>query len=131
MTSATAKKPTKPTKSKEIGRQSDKYYKTTLHKWRYTIRRFLLRSLRKESEFMAKFQRRYRGKWLDKYMLWTSFLGAVTFFILLLPIPFFWGHTQQGTALLQTLAASVWITCLMKVRLGYCVFSYRRSNYHS
>ncbi|TIA92513.1 hypothetical protein E3P99_00588 [Wallemia hederae] len=101
-------------KPKEVGRQPDEFYKTRLNKWRYRTRRIILRSLRKESEVMAQFQRRYRRNWLDTYMLWSSFLGAVTFFILLLPIPYFWGHAEQGRALLQTLAASVWITCLMK-----------------
>lgn len=102
-------------KQHEIGRQPEIFYQQNLNKSRFHVRKGLMLSLRKESEIMAKFQHKFRRKWLDKYMLWSSFLGTVTFFILLIPIPYFWGHADRGRALLQTLAASVWITCLMKV----------------
>lgn len=112
-------------KNEEAGLKPDEVYKFKLNKFRYKCRKFIIASLRRESELMTKFQLNFRSSFLDKYMLYSSFLGSVTFFILLLPIPYFWGFPEQGSVLLQTLAASVWITCLMKVsrRLFFILLS--------
>ncbi|PPQ66638.1 hypothetical protein CVT24_006930 [Panaeolus cyanescens] len=89
-------------------------YDTTLPWWRAAIRRRLVRAVRTESEIIAKMQKVIRTPWLDAYFVYTSSLGTHTFFMILLPSVFFFGHDEMGRGLLIVLALGVYFSSVIK-----------------
>ncbi|KAG6871786.1 hypothetical protein C0995_016626 [Termitomyces sp. Mi166 len=71
-------------------------YDVTLPRWRAAIRRRIMRSVQWESKVIARLQRVIRTPWLDAYFVYTSSLGTHTFFMILLPSFFFFGHNEMG-----------------------------------
>lgn len=108
----------------EPGCQPDELYDAFLPAWRASLRRLLVRRLRNESTQMADWQKRVRSEARDKYFYWTAVFGskysffciiwtavivpnlkpadvscileAHTFFMMFLPILFFFGHPLEG-----------------------------------
>ncbi|KAF9057101.1 PAP2 superfamily-domain-containing protein, partial [Panaeolus papilionaceus] len=89
-------------------------YDTTLPWWRAAIRRRLVRAVRSESEIIARMQKIIRTPWLDAYFVYTSSLGTHTFFMIILPSLFFFGHDEMGRGLLIVLALGVYFSSVIK-----------------
>ena len=49
-----------------------------------------------DQEITAYLQAKVRSPWLDTYFLYASMLGTHTFFLVFLPIFFFFGHDDLG-----------------------------------
>ncbi|KAF8156625.1 PAP2 superfamily-domain-containing protein [Crassisporium funariophilum] len=96
------------------GRQPKDVYETTLPWWRAAIRRKLVAGVHWESEVIAKMQDKIRTPWLDAYFVYTSSLGTHTFFMILLPAFFFFGHHEIGRGLLMVLALGVYCSSVVK-----------------
>ncbi|THU78390.1 hypothetical protein K435DRAFT_887845 [Dendrothele bispora CBS 962.96] len=82
-------------------RQARDVYDMTLSNWRASVRRKLLRIVRRESVIIAKMQvcvENFRTPSLDAYFVYTS-LGTHTFFMTLLPALFFFGYRDMGAGL--------------------------------
>ena len=60
----------------EPGRQPEAVYETLLPPWRAAIRRWLMRGLKEESDWMAAWQVRVRTEGRDRYFYWTSLFGS-------------------------------------------------------
>ncbi|KAJ7072297.1 sphingosine-1-phosphate phosphatase [Mycena amicta] len=89
-------------------------YDANLPRWRAAVRRKLVRSIRAESVLVARLQDAIRTPLLDKYFVYTSAMGSHTFFMLFLPMLFFFGHEKLGRGLIITLALGIYLTSVMK-----------------
>ncbi|KAF7288673.1 Sphingosine-1-phosphate phosphatase [Mycena chlorophos] len=89
-------------------------YDAGLPWWRAAIRRQLLKSIRVESVLVARMQKAVRNQTLDMYFVYTSAMGSHTFFMLFLPMLFFFGYPQLGQGLVITLAAGIYVTSVLK-----------------
>ena len=108
------------------GRLPEEVYANTFPWWRAALRRKCVAVVEWESEVIAKWQvrpsppffagpndvggerahcsslshftqARFRSPWLDTYFLQTSMLGTHTFFLVFLPVFFFFGYDELGT----------------------------------
>ncbi|KAG1833654.1 PAP2 superfamily-domain-containing protein [Suillus subalutaceus] len=89
-------------------------YETELPWWRATIRARILSSVKRESLILARMQERIRHPWLDLYFLYSSTLGTQTFFMIGLPLAFFFGYEEFGRGLVIVLASGVYIVSFLK-----------------
>ncbi|KAH7904371.1 hypothetical protein BJ138DRAFT_1019219 [Hygrophoropsis aurantiaca] len=89
-------------------------YSTTLPWWRAAIRTQILSSVEWESRVIAKMQERIRTPWLDAYFVYTSSLGTHTFFMIALPLLFFFGYAELGRGLVFVLASGVYFSSFVK-----------------
>jgi len=96
------------------GRLPEEIYTSTLPQWRAALRRQCLAVVEWETEVIAKWQARVRSPWLDTYFLQTSLLGTHTFFLVFLPLFFFFGHFELGRGLCYALAFGVYISSFLK-----------------
>lgn len=78
------------------GTAPDEVYARILAPWRATIRRAVIWNLHNESKALARMQRKIRTPFLDKYFVYTSSLGTHTFFMVALPMLFFFGFPDTG-----------------------------------
>ncbi|KAF8318649.1 hypothetical protein DL93DRAFT_2095035 [Clavulina sp. PMI_390] len=96
------------------GTAPDHVYQANMAWWRYRIRKFLVSNLATESRWIAAMQKRVRTPWLDTYFVYTSSLGTHTFFLIILPMLFYFGAPETGRAFVQLLAAGVYLSSLIK-----------------
>lgn len=89
-------------------------YDAVLPPWRSAIRSVILKAVKIESPFLARMQNRLRNPWLDVYFLYTSSLGTHTFFMIALPILFFFGYHELGRGLILVLASGVYLSSFFK-----------------
>ncbi|KZO92042.1 acid phosphatase/Vanadium-dependent haloperoxidase [Calocera viscosa TUFC12733] len=98
----------------EPGTQPDAVYDSALPAWQATIRRWIVRNLRTESEWIANMQKVVRRPWLDTYFVYTSTLGTHTFFMTVLPAFFFFGYPKTGRGLVHVLSFGVYASTFVK-----------------
>lgn len=96
------------------GRLPEDVYASTLPSWRATLRRQCVARVVWESEVIAGLQAKVRSPWLDTYFLYASMLGTHTFFLVFLPIFFFFGHDDLGRGLSNALAFGVYLSSVLK-----------------
>ncbi|KAF7315633.1 Sphingosine-1-phosphate phosphatase [Mycena indigotica] len=89
-------------------------YDATLPWWRAAVRRKIVQLIRIESVYIARMQEAIRTPLLDKYFVYTSALGSHVFFMLFLPMLFFFGSAELGRGLIITLGVGIYITSVMK-----------------
>ncbi|KAG1767644.1 PAP2 superfamily-domain-containing protein [Suillus occidentalis] len=89
-------------------------YDAVLPWWRATIRARILSSVKRESQILARMQECIRHPWLDLYFLYSSTLGTHTFFMIGLPLTFFFGYEELGRGLVIVLASGVYIASFLK-----------------
>ncbi|KAG8216325.1 PAP2 superfamily-domain-containing protein [Butyriboletus roseoflavus] len=90
------------------GQLPDDIYNVTLPRWRAAIRAHLVKAVARESVA------RIRSPWLNSYFLYTSALGTHTFFMIALPILFFFGFPEVGRGLVVVLASGVYFSSFIK-----------------
>ncbi|KAF9007315.1 acid phosphatase/Vanadium-dependent haloperoxidase [Hymenopellis radicata] len=89
-------------------------YDEHLTRWRARMRSVLVKAVENESKFIAQIQERVRTPLLDAYFTYSSILGTDSFFILSLPIFFFFGHDDLGRGLLLVLAIGGYASSFLK-----------------
>ncbi|KAI6122068.1 phosphatidic acid phosphatase type 2/haloperoxidase [Pisolithus sp. B1] len=89
-------------------------YDTVLPRWRSAIRNVILKAVECESPVLARMQNRFRNPWLDVYFLYTSSLGTHTFFMIALPVLFFFGYHDLGRGLIFVLASGIYLSSFIK-----------------
>ncbi|KAF9166557.1 hypothetical protein BGX21_000320 [Mortierella sp. AD011] len=72
----------------------DAYYDTQLSPLRASLRRFLLPYIRSETPILHAMQLKVRTPILDAYFTMTAFSGNHTFFMVALPILFWFGYSE-------------------------------------
>ncbi|KAF8268554.1 hypothetical protein EI94DRAFT_1778532 [Lactarius quietus] len=96
------------------GRLPEDIYASTLPTWRLAVRRKCLAVVEWESEVIARLQAKVRSPWLDTYFVYASMLGTHTFFLVFLPVFFFFGHDDLGRGLCYALALGVYTSSFLK-----------------
>ncbi|KIM59073.1 hypothetical protein SCLCIDRAFT_16570 [Scleroderma citrinum Foug A] len=89
-------------------------YDAVLPWWRSSIRNMVLKVVERKSPFLAEMQHRVRHPWLDVYFLYMSSLGTHTFFLIGLPILFFFGYFELGLGLVVVLASGAYLSSFIK-----------------
>lgn len=79
-----------------------------------SIRRALIWSLRKETEWLAWHQPLVRTPYLDRYFVWTSLFGSHSFYLAFLPACFWFSSRFMGRGLVNTLAFGVYFSSALK-----------------
>ncbi|ERF74279.1 hypothetical protein EPUS_01966 [Endocarpon pusillum Z07020] len=98
----------------DAGLKSLNHYKSKLPKWRYRPRQSLLPLVRWETPFLAWLQEKLRSPALDTYFAITANLGTHTFFMIVLPILFWCGHSDLGRGMVHILASGVFFSGFIK-----------------
>ncbi|KAJ2965011.1 hypothetical protein NQZ79_g162 [Umbelopsis isabellina] len=98
----------------DAGLHDDRLYDKALHPWRAKLRRIMLPLIRTETPYLAAFQAKVRRPWLDVYFLWTANLGTHTFFMIFLPLLFWFGYPELGRSLVTIMAFGVFWSGFIK-----------------
>ncbi|KAH7882264.1 hypothetical protein F5I97DRAFT_1931462 [Phlebopus sp. FC_14] len=106
--------PPKSSSNSSPGQLPEDVYGTVLPWWRAAIRAQILKAVKAESPVLARMQNRLRNPWLDDYFLYTSSLGTHTFFMIALPLLFFFGYSELGRGLIFVLASGVYFSSFIK-----------------
>ncbi|KAL3422044.1 sphingosine-1-phosphate phosphohydrolase [Phlyctema vagabunda] len=107
-----------PEEAPDAGLRSLDHYKRKLPPWRYNLRQRLLPLIRWETPYLAWMQDKMRSPALDAYFAVTANLGTHTFFMVVLPILFWCGHTSLGRGMVHILASGVFFTGFLKDMLS-------------
>lgn len=99
-----------PSPDPDAGLRGLSHYERRLPLWRYRLRQWLIPVVRWETPYLAKMQDTMRSPVLDSYFALTANLGTHTFFMTALPICFWCGYAELGIALVQMLAAGVYLS---------------------
>ncbi|EQL04156.1 hypothetical protein G6O67_005876 [Ophiocordyceps sinensis] len=98
----------------DAGLRSLDHYKRALPPWRYNLRQKTLPLIRWETPYLACVQEKLRTPALDSYFAITANLGTHTFFMIGLPILFWYGYASFGKGLVHILALGVFWTGFIK-----------------
>ncbi|KAL0579647.1 Long-chain base-1-phosphate phosphatase [Marasmius crinis-equi] len=96
------------------GKAPSDIYEATLPWWRAAIRRKIVQRVEVESKVVARLQNAIRCSWLDSYFVYTSSLGTHTFFMVMLPVMFFFGYPEMGLGLISVLVSGVYFSSFLK-----------------
>ncbi|BGP48794.1 Long-chain base-1-phosphate phosphatase [Rhodotorula kratochvilovae] len=97
-----------------VGRRPEAYYAPLMPRWRFWVRQKLVKSLEREMSVLQRIQTRWRTPFRDEYFVKTSLLGTHTFFMVFLPLWYWFGYREVGRGLLYVLAAGGYLTSLLK-----------------
>lgn len=103
-----------PSRDLDAGLRASTHYERRLPKWRYKLRNWLIPIVRWETPYLARLQKACRTPVLDSYFAFTANLGTHTFFMMFLPICYWCGFADIGTALVHMLALGVYFSGAMK-----------------
>ncbi|CAG8569109.1 6245_t:CDS:2 [Paraglomus occultum] len=95
------------------GLRQELYYEKRMSPIGARMRRVLLTAVTKEKDLLMWIQSK-RHPWLDLYFVYSSNLGAHTFFLVCLPLLFWFGYAQLGRGLTTMLAAGVFFSGFVK-----------------
>lgn len=98
----------------DAGNKSNDHYKSKLSPLRYKLRALCLPIIRKETEILANMQKKVRHPILDFYFAWTANLASHTFYVLMLPLPIWFGASTLSRDLLAVLGLGIFITGNLK-----------------
>ncbi|GJN91038.1 hypothetical protein Rhopal_004053-T1 [Rhodotorula paludigena] len=97
-----------------VGRRDEAFYEACMPAWRFSIRQKLVASLDNEMSMLQEIQRQWRTPFRDEYFVKTSLLGTHTFFMVFLPLWYWFGYPNVGKGLLYVLAAGGYFTSVLK-----------------
>ncbi|GAA5874093.1 hypothetical protein JCM3774_001603 [Rhodotorula dairenensis] len=101
-----------------VGVADDQVYRNAMPLWRYKLRQLVMRRLRDEMQSLQHIQAHWRTPLRDQYFVKTSLAGTHTFFMLFLPLWYWFGHPQIGKGLVILLASGAHITSVLKDALS-------------
>ncbi|KAL8280762.1 hypothetical protein RQP46_006766 [Phenoliferia psychrophenolica] len=97
-----------------VGLLSDREMSALLPPWRMKMRAAVARNVDREMPTLLWIQETCRTPALDVYFQWSSLLGSHTFFMLFVPIWFWFGYGSVGRGLIYVLAAGGYLTSVLK-----------------
>lgn len=98
---------------KDAGNKPSDHYKERLSPLRFKLRTMCLPIVRKETEVLARLQENVRHPLLDFYFAWTANLASHTFYVLMLPLPLWFGSSTLARDLVFVLGMGIYVT-------GFC-----------
>ncbi|KAF9082272.1 hypothetical protein BGX23_012632 [Mortierella sp. AD031] len=99
---------------RDAGIYSDNFYSLRMSPLRSSIRRRMLPWVRNETKELAELQHRWRTPLLDSYFTLTAFAGHPLFFVCILPIMFWYGHSVFARGFVNVACAGVFVTSWVK-----------------
>ncbi|KAG0378230.1 hypothetical protein BGX24_004452 [Mortierella sp. AD032] len=99
---------------RDAGIYSDNFYSRRMTRFRSTIRRRMLPWVRSETKGLAELQQRWRTPFLDSYFTLTAFAGHPLFFVCILPIMFWYGHSVFARGFVNVACVGVFVTSWVK-----------------
>ena len=100
--------------SNDAGNKEDDHYKKSLSPLRYKLRSLLLPLIRYETDILFQLQTKLRNPILDFYFAWTANLASHTFYVLMLPPPFWFGASDLSRDLVYVLGLGIYFTGFLK-----------------
>lgn len=99
---------------KDAGNKPNNHYKSKLSPLRYRLRSWCLPIVRQETEILAQIQLKVRHPVLDAYFAWTACLASHTFYVLMLPLPLWYGASSFARDLIFVLGVGIYVTGFSK-----------------
>lgn len=90
------------------------HYKTKVHPLRFRIRQALLPIIRAETAMLSSIQQKVRHPALDHYFAWTANLASHTFYVLMLPLPIWFGYGKVTRDLVYLLGYGIFVSGYIK-----------------
>jgi membrane-associated phospholipid phosphatase len=101
-------------KDRDAGNRPLDHYKNRLPPFRNRWRNAILPIIRWETPILAAIQRKLRNPFFDIYFALSANLGTHNFYVLMLPVSFWYGHSEFGRSLVFVLAFGVYLTNFIK-----------------
>lgn len=101
-------------KDRDAGNRPLDHYKNRLTPFRNRLRNAILPIIRWETPILAAIQRKLRNPFFDIYFALSANLGTHNFYVLMLPVSFWYGHSEFGRSLVFVLAFGVYVTNFIK-----------------
>lgn len=98
----------------DAGIKSSDHYKSKLSPLRYKIRAWLLPYVERETPVLDKIQRSVRCNALDLYFAWLANLASHTFYVIMLPLPFWFGYARPTRDLVWVLGFGIYLLGCLK-----------------
>lgn len=95
---------------KDAGNRPVDHYKNKMSKLRFSLRQKCLPIVRKETQILTNLQTRVRTPALDFYFAWSANLASHTFYVLMLPLPTWFGGGPILRDLVYVLGLGIYIT---------------------
>ncbi len=102
------------TSSVDAGCRPSEYYRSRLSPVRFASRQLILSLVEKETEPLGRWQAKVRTPLLDAYFSLTATLGSHTFYVLMLPIPVWFGYFKLARDLVFILGFGIYFSGLLK-----------------
>ncbi|KAF9582761.1 hypothetical protein BGW38_010794 [Lunasporangiospora selenospora] len=99
---------------RDAGIYSDHFYSKHMTPLRSSIRRRMIPWVRSETKSLAALQERWRTPFLDSYFTLTAFAGHPLFFVCILPIMFWYGHSVFARGFVNVACVGVFVTSWVK-----------------
>lgn len=90
------------------------HYKAKINPIRFKIREFLLPFIRSETPILNRFQKYFRNQLLDYYFSYSANLAAHTFYVLMLPLPIWFGYGMITRDLVYILGYGIYFSGYIK-----------------
>jgi len=98
----------------DAGNLPSNHYKERLSLFRFKLRQMCLPIVRKETDLLARLQARVRTPGRDLYFAWTANLASHTFYVLMLPLPLWFGASTLARDLIFVLGMGIYVTGFFK-----------------
>ncbi|KAI8354758.1 hypothetical protein B0O80DRAFT_414206 [Mortierella sp. GBAus27b] len=99
---------------RDAGIYSDNFYSQRMSPFRSALRRRMLPWVRSETKDLVALQERWRTPFLDSYFTLTAFAGHPLFFVCILPIMFWYGHSVFARGFVNVACIGVFVTSWVK-----------------
>ncbi|KAG0317494.1 hypothetical protein BGZ99_006279 [Dissophora globulifera] len=99
---------------RDAGIYSDNFYSQRMSPFRSALRRRMLPWVRSETTELAALQERWRTPFLDSYFTLTAFAGHPLFFVCIIPIMFWYGHSVFARGFVNVACVGVFVTSWVK-----------------
>lgn len=100
--------------SNDSGNLDDEVYKKKLSPFRYYLRKKGLAIVKEEQGVLENIQKKFRNPFLDFYFAWSANLASHTFYVLILPLPFWLGLPMITRDLVQVLGLGIYFSGCLK-----------------
>ncbi|RHZ63729.1 hypothetical protein Glove_328g28 [Diversispora epigaea] len=100
--------------SLDAGILPEKYYEKLMNPFRIQLRRIFLPLIYKETNLLVKIQNKFRNPLLDGFFIYSSILGNPIFFVLSLPLSFWFGYGEFARGLAFVVSTGVILSGFIK-----------------
>ncbi|GAA5988001.1 hypothetical protein JCM10908_002022 [Rhodotorula pacifica] len=101
-----------------VGVGDEEIYRAAMPTWRFKLRQIVMQRLAGEMGSLVRIQTHWRTTFRDQYFVKTSLAGTHTFFMLFLPLWYWFGYPHVGKGLVILLASGAYITSVLKDALS-------------